>query len=342
MQNHLSDNKTCQRILLSSFLASALFWVCLPAVAAENLKLTHTNTLLTSLIRLADDQNLYEHFGIQLELDAKDTDEAVIRSLLGNQTDVAVLADASFVKYALKHPNLRLIANIGQSDNEIKIVARKDHGITTPDDLRGKRIGTQPGVVFHLFLGRLLMKHGMTRQDVTPLFMPASRLPGALANGLIDAMATREPYLSQALALEAENLQLISAPGIYTKSFNLVTTHEFLQSSRAKSLHPLLQALHEAEKRLESQPDAMTVLLSKQLDITLEEVKNQLHEVRLRLNIDNHLLASLEAIAQWLQPAQGETDDESINFLPYLHTPLLATVKPDSVSLLPNTPLVSH
>ena len=177
------------------------------------------------------------------------------------------------------------------------------------------------------------MKYGMTEHDITPVFMPASRLPDALANGLIDAMSSHEPHHSQAISLLGENLHIITEPGMSIKSFNLVTTAEFLQTPRAKALIPLLQALNEAERRLTSQPDEMTALLSKQLEQTPEEVKHQLHEARLRLSMDSHLLTSLEAIAEWLQPIQGNTAEQSINFLPFLHTPLLATVKPDAVTL---------
>ncbi|MEN8180609.1 MAG: ABC transporter substrate-binding protein [Pseudomonadota bacterium] len=322
------------RSISSLCLAFVLLWLSTPAFTAEHLKLANTNTLLTGLIRLADDQDLYTQFGIQLELEAKDTGEVAIRSLINKQADLAVVAGAPFVKHALNHPNLRLIATIGQCDNEIKLAVRKDRGIAGPEDLRGKRIGTQPGVAFHLFLDRLLIKHGMTEQDITPVFMPADRLPAALANGLIDVMSSREPYLSQALELQENNIRIISAPGIYIKSFHLVTTDEFLQTDRAKSLIPLLQALNEAERRLTHQPDEMTALLSKQLEQTPDEVKHQLHESRLRLSMDSHLLSSLETIARWLQPIQGGADETSIDFLPYLHTPLLATVKPNSVHLL--------
>ncbi len=313
------------------FMAFVLCWASLPGNAAEQLKLANTNGLLTSLVSLADDQGLYEEYGLQLELDAKDSGEVAIRSLIDKQADLAVVSTAPFVKHALKHPNLRLIATIGQCDNDIKIAVRKDQAIETPQDLRGKRIGTEPGTAFHLFLNRLLAKHGMTSDDITPVFMPAERLPEALANGLIDAMSTREPYLSQALAMLEDALHIIAAPGTYTKSFNLVTTDEFLQTQRAESLIPLLQALHEAERRLAHQPDEMTALLSKQLEQSPEAVKLRLHEARLHLSMDSHLLSSLESIAQWLRPFPAGEAEQSIDFIPYLHTPLLATVKPQAV-----------
>jgi NitT/TauT family transport system substrate-binding protein len=324
------------RISRSFFLILCLFCLTTPGLAASTIKLANTNSLLTSLIRLADDQDLYNQFGIQLELVDKATGEAALVSLLEQQADIAVISTTPFVKYALKHPNLRLIASIGQSNNRIKLVARKDRGITTAEDLRGKRIGTQPGGTVHLFLKRLLAKHGMTEGDITPVFMPADRLPTALANGLIDAICSPEPYLTQAMEQKPEDLRIISVPDMYIKSVNLVTTDEFLQTDRSKGLIPLLQALHAAEQRLAEEPEEMTALLSKQLEQSPDRVKDQLHEARLRLNMDSELLASLEAIARWLQqPMQNSEDTSSIDFLSYLHTPLLARVKPQGVNLSP-------
>lgn len=316
-------------------LISALSWLCTPAFSAEQLKLANTHSLLTSLVTLASDEHLYDHFGVPLQIDVKESGEAAVNSLLSGEADLAVVAAIPFVKQAMKHPNLRMIASVGQSDNQIKIVARKDHHITRPEDLRGKHIGTQPGIAYSLFLDGLLEQHGMTRQDITPVFMPAQRLPDALANGLIDAMAVQEPYPVATSGLQQDDLLIISVPGIYVKSLNLVTTNEFLQSDRANSLIPVLQALYEAERRLTSQPDKMTELLSKQFETTPEAVRRQLHEARLTLSLDSHLLASLDNVSRWLTSARGGAEEHSIDFKPYLHTPLLATVKPQGVNLLP-------
>ena len=304
-----------------------------PGFTAPSLTLANTNNLLTSLINLADAQDLYNQFGVQLELLTKDSSEAALRSLIEHRADIAVVDVTPFVRYAFKHPNLRSIASIGESDNHIRIAARKDRNISTPKDLRGKLIGTQPGGDVHLFLNRLLAKTGMSEQDITSVYMPAGRLPAALANGLVDAICSPEPTIDQAMAKQPEGLRIISTPGIYVKNFNLVTTSEFLQTDRAKALIPLLQALHEAEIRLTQHPEEMTALLSKQLGQSPDRVRQQLDEVRIRLTMDQELLASLETIAHWLGSAQDSADGKSIDFLSYLHTPLLATVKPQGVSL---------
>ncbi len=289
MPNHPCNINSLRTHYLPLFLAFILFWLPIPNLSAEQLNLASTNTLLTSLITLAQDQGLYKEAGIELVLTPKETGELAIRSLLEQRADIAVVATAPFVKHALKNSNLQLIASFGHSDNEIKIAARRDHGISGPYDLRGRRIGTQPGIAFRLFLNRLLAKHGMSEDDITPIFMPASRLPAALSNGLIDAMSFSGPELRQSMELQEDNLLIISEPGMYTKSFNLVTTDEFLQTTGAKTLIPFLQALKEAERRMPHQPDEMTELLSKQLEQPTESVRIKLSDVQLKLSMDNQL-----------------------------------------------------
>jgi len=312
-----------------TLLALILVW---PTLAAPPLKLANTNSLLTSLISLADDQDLYDQFGLRLELTPEETETAALRSLLAGQTDLAVVAGAPFVKHALKHPNLRLIACIGQTDNTIKIATHREREIRVPGQLRGKRIGTQPGGTAQLFLQRLLQQQGLTERDITPVFMPEKRLPSALAKGLVDAITIRESQLSLARAQLPLDLHLIDAPGVYLESVNLVTTAEFLDSAQAESLIPLLQALHEAERRLSSQPTEMTALLSKQLAQNPDRVEHRPNEAR--LSMDGRLLTSLQTIAQWLTPGRDGLRD-SLELLPYLHTPLLAKVKPQGVNLSP-------
>jgi ABC-type nitrate/sulfonate/bicarbonate transport system substrate-binding protein len=307
----------------------------LPALAAEPLAIASTTTLLTGLITLAEQQDLFTKSGVQVEVNSMPSGDAAIKSLINGQADLCIVSAAPFIKHEFDHPELRLIANIGQWDNEMKIAARQDHGINSPADLRGKRVGIQRGVAFHLFLNRMLMKHGMSEADIDPVYMPAERLPEALASGEIDAMSNSDPYLSKAEELLGDKLTLISMPGIYVNGFNLVTTTAFLESPRSRKLVPLLSALHEAEKMARQDPDGTSALLAAELNQPQEKLRQQLLEMQLRLSMDDQLIRSLESLAQWRQMNQYGTAPKRINFLPYLHPGPLLGVNPQAVTLRP-------
>jgi NitT/TauT family transport system substrate-binding protein len=75
------------------------------------------------------------------------------------------------------------------------IVARKDEGINSIKDLRGKRIGHVPTTMHDLLLRESLTKAGLDpNKDVTLVRVDFFDMGQALANKSIDAFSSGEPY----------------------------------------------------------------------------------------------------------------------------------------------------
>ncbi len=84
------------------------------------------------------------------------------RALLGmfaGEVDVATVADVPIVKNSLERHDFAILATLGTTYNDNKIVARKDHGITSPENLRGKLVATQGNSAAHFFLHLFLLKN---------------------------------------------------------------------------------------------------------------------------------------------------------------------------------------
>ncbi|HIJ80849.1 MAG TPA: ABC transporter substrate-binding protein [Desulfuromonadales bacterium] len=67
-------------------------------------------------------------------------------------------------------------------------------------DLKGKRIATVPGSTAHFVLLNALANDGLSEKDVTIVPMENHELPAALADRKVDAISTREPATTIALA----------------------------------------------------------------------------------------------------------------------------------------------
>lgn len=79
------------------------------------------------------------------------------------------------------------------SNGGMAIVAKKDAGINTIKDLKGKRVGILPGSTQEAaFLNRLTAE-GMTIKDVQSVRVSFSEMAGALERGDIDAYSGAEP-----------------------------------------------------------------------------------------------------------------------------------------------------
>jgi NitT/TauT family transport system substrate-binding protein len=79
------------------------------------------------------------------------------------------------------------------------VVVRKDGGVRTFEDLRGKTIAIPSRFSDErLILFRAMKKHGMTAADLRMVEMAPPDVAGALAANAIDAFSMGEPYPSQA------------------------------------------------------------------------------------------------------------------------------------------------
>ena len=85
------------------------------------------------------------------------------------------------------------IATIGKSEFHY-IIARKDRGIGSVPDLKGKKIGVARGTSGDFFLGRFLELQGMSIRDVTVIDLPPAQVADPLLNGTVDAVSTWDPY----------------------------------------------------------------------------------------------------------------------------------------------------
>ena len=73
------------------------------------------------------------------------------------------------------------------------IIAKKDAGITSIKDLKGKRVAMLPGTTQEVFFLERLRMEGMTVKDVEPVRVSFSEMHLALSRGDIDAYVGAEP-----------------------------------------------------------------------------------------------------------------------------------------------------
>ena len=83
------------------------------------------------------------------------------------------------------------------SDGNDMIVAKP--GIKKLEDLKGKKVGLEVGLVEHLLLLNGLKKSGMAESDVTLVNSKTNETPQVLASGQVDAIGAWQPISGQAM-----------------------------------------------------------------------------------------------------------------------------------------------
>ncbi len=127
----------------------------------------------------------------------------IIPAIVAGEIDVAAsAADAAIAGRAAGAP---VFAVAGFARGGIRIVGRKDLGLTSVAQLKGRKVGVPRGGAQELALFAELAKHGLTwsdqpGKDVQVLYLAYADLNQALLQKQIDAMCQSEPQSAQAIA----------------------------------------------------------------------------------------------------------------------------------------------
>lgn len=256
-----------------------------------------------------------------------------LQGLLDGEVDVAPTAETPVVFRSFERDDFAIVATIGSSDNEPKVVARKTSGIAKPDDLRGKRVATQRASAVHYFLHLFLLRHGIPEDEVELSYLKAEDLPRALAEGRIDAFSMREPFVSETAELMDGEVVVFEEPGLYVKSFNLTVPKHVIRE-KPESVRRMLEALVRAEQFAREHPEEAIDLVAERLGADRTALAEMWPELDLRISLGQQLLRAMEDEARWAL-GSGFVDAEQVpNYMDVFHIEALSAVKPTAVTII--------
>ncbi|MBS1189363.1 MAG: ABC-type nitrate/sulfonate/bicarbonate transport system, substrate-binding protein [Rhodocyclaceae bacterium] len=258
---------------------------------------THPTSLLA---HVALDQGYFAANGLDVAVSEYPSGKRALEDgLFAGQADITWSNELPVALAGFQRSDFRIISTTLTADNVNMVVARRDRGIARPEDLRGKRIGTQKGSAVHFFLHLLLLEHGLTDEDVRIAFFKAEELPGALAAGAIDAFSMREPYVSQARALLGEaNVIVLRAPRIYDQMDIMVMRQDILERN-PRIAAKALRAMLDAQAFVAAHPRETAAIMARRLRIPPEEADRMLPDLQPNVSLSQPLLTLLESEARW-------------------------------------------
>ena len=319
------------------FLLPLLLGACSSESPQPHIRLGAPLSTQASLVWLTRELGLFEKAGVRVELVPYPSGKRALQDLLQDRLDLAVSAETPFAIAAFDHPDLRLFSTLGKSDNEVRVLARRDHGIENPADLSGKIIATQRNSAVHFFLTSFLLYHGLDPQGVTIRFMKAEALAPALARGKVDAISMRDPILEEAQQAIGEGGWVeMSAPGLYTKTYNLLGRAEFVHKYPG-AMERILQALIQAEEYLERHPAQARKLIAARIGLSESRLERLWPNLHFRVSLSQGLLVTLQEEAVWALAAGAVGNERAAtipDFLVLLDLNPLSRVAPDSVGII--------
>jgi NitT/TauT family transport system substrate-binding protein len=266
-------------------------------------------------------------------VDTYPSGKRALLGLLNGEVDITTSADVPIVSNSFDRQDFKILATVGSSDNEPRIVARRDRGIEKPADLLGKHIATQRNSAVHYFMDTFLLKHGLTADDVTISYKMAEELPRALISGEIDAFSMREPFVGQAKSELGDNAVVFEEPGLYFKTCNLVASAQFADKNPT-IVDGVLRALIQAESFARDNPMEAIRIVAAELEVDEVDLRAVWPELDFRVSLDQALLGYLEDEARWMIENAMTEKSEIPNYLQLMDWKRLKTLKPEVVTVI--------
>jgi len=304
-----------------------------PAPLAQPVRLGLAHQAPSALAILAVEEGCFAAEGLTVQPTDYVSGVRAVDGLLKGEVDVATSAEVPAVAASFARRDFRVFTTIAASENENRLVARKDRGITQVADLRGKRVATQRASAVHFFLHLLLLENGLTEKEVTIEYLPAEQLAGAVADGRVDAITMREPIVSDAIRLLGTNATVISGFGLYHRTEIVLGSAQFLEANREAAAR-LIRGLRRAEALTRARPDYAATVIARRLGMSPVQIQNLWHGTQLRVALDQSLLSSFEDEARWMISAKLVPSNALPNYLQFLELGPMMQVCPAAMTII--------
>lgn len=300
----------------------------------EKLTFAISPQTMNALPIIAIRQNYFLDEGLDLAIQEYPTGRRSLEAMLAGEADVSTTAGTPIIFNTFKREPFKIFVSVGDTNNEFKIVARKNANIKMPKDLIGKRIATQESSDMHFFLYEFLKLNGLGDGSVNISFKKAERLAPSLAAQEVDVISTREPFITETKKLLGEeNVIIFSEPQATTHEF-FVTALDSTLKEHPKTAPKMIRALLRAEKFAKENPAQAISIVATALKIDRSIIASRWPDLNLRVSLQNSTLLELKSQGNWAIEHDLTTQKKLPDYLSYFDFKPLTEVKPEAISVI--------
>ncbi len=296
----------------------------------EKITVAAAEYLTGALVYVAEDQGFFEKNGLEVTIKGYGSGKACADALIAGEADISTSADNVFVSNSFEHADLRVLGTVATKQVK-ELVVRKDKGITTINDLTGKKIGVTKRSGAEFQLGVFLTFNGISQGDVELVDLRPPEMMGAISNGDVDAVFVWDPYLYNIKKKLGENA--ISWPGGEDFYFVLLTKEDWLDKNTA-AVERLMKSMLEAEDYIKDNSEEAKEFAKDRFDYESDYMDYSWPKQEFAVILEQAMLIAFEDQARWKIKKKLTDKTEVPNYLDYIWLDALELVKPEAVTII--------
>ncbi|MDH5547675.1 MAG: ABC transporter substrate-binding protein [Gammaproteobacteria bacterium] len=226
--------------------------------AEEKVRIGWVYAMANAPVVIADKQGLFAKEGVEVEITSFTSGPILHQALAAGQLDMAYIGAPPVYHWYSRGLKSQILAKVNYG--QAAVIVRKDSGITSLKDLRGKKIaGVKKGSGMDVLLRGYVLGEAAgleADKDVRVIPMPPGNMGPSVENGVVDAAFIWEPFTSQ-YELRGTTKVIFdmneAVPGY--PWYVVMAPPEVLKEKRA-AITKVLRAHNKAIEFLNSAPDA--------------------------------------------------------------------------------------
>ncbi|MFM6192280.1 MAG: ABC transporter substrate-binding protein [Planktothrix sp.] len=268
--------------LLGLFLASLVFVVSCnqsPNSTPNNTSTPQTPPLIIGYSNwsgwwpwaIAESEGLFKANGLNVELKWFDGYLESLQAMAAGQLDAncQTLNDTIAFVGDSKNGQVAVLVNDNSAGNDKIIVAEN---INTIQDLKGKKVAVEEGLVNDFLLALALEKEGMSRPDVEIVNLETGAAAAAFVAGQVDAVGAFPPFWLTALQRKGSK-ELISSKEFPGAIPDLLVVSQKLIQDRPQVVQGLVKTWFDIREFMTKNPEKANEIMAKRAGVSAEEFK---------------------------------------------------------------------
>lgn len=300
------------------------------SLAAE-LSIAVARTPLSLPIFVAAQQGFFSDQGIHVHLQEVSGGHRALAAVLAGQVDIGTASDSVLMFNSLKRSDFVTLGYFVSSPSDLSIVAHRDSP-QTPDQWRGKSVGVVKSASSEYLMHSWLLLNGIDPQQVNFMDVQPEAMAEALKQRKVEAVSIWEPT-TFALLKQVNGSVVLPSHGLHTLTFHLISTRS-TATRRAADMQAVLRAIDQAETFIRKQPQTAQSILRSTLQADQAFIDWIWPRYHYQLGLDQALISSLESQARWSMENGLSNLVEVPNYLNFVDSGPLRTVRHSAVSLI--------
>ena len=215
------------------------------------------------------EKGLFKKHGIEVKLKVVSTGTDMVNAMTKKEVQIGDMSVTTFLKARHDASQFTVVgfimndATVTNADTPLAIVARKDSGIRSVEDLKGKRVGLAKAQTSDEYLKMVLNRRGIKYEEVNiENIMAPPAIATALAEGKVDAVVSWEPFNTMALE-RAKDSYVVLRGGGHLSYIMVATVHDPMLRENPKAVQSFVNGLAAASHYTRQHRDEAVEIFAK-------------------------------------------------------------------------------